>query len=121
MKKRILYVDDNAIMLELIQTLLEGAGYQALTARDPDQALRLAKENSLGAVILDVNLAGDSGLMLMDFMRHDHAGVPIILYSGGDHQQAAVEKMIALGAAQFVTKRTGQEIVAAVKKVCPPV
>jgi hypothetical protein len=29
--------------------------------------------------------------------------------------------MIALGAAQFVTKRTGQEIVAAVKKVCPPV
>jgi DNA-binding NtrC family response regulator len=119
MAKKILYVDDNQVMLDLIRTLLEGAGYEVLTANNPDQALALARGASFGVIILDVNLAGDSGLMLMNFMLNDHKGVPIVLYSGGEHTDPAVEKMLGMGAARFVAKRSGKEMVAAVKQLCP--
>lgn len=119
MSKKILYVDDNTVMLDLIKLLLDQAGYTAVTAKDVDEALRLADGPSFGAMVIDVNLAGDSGLMLMNFMMHNHKGVPVILYSGGEREQASVDKMIALGASKFVQKRNGSELVNAVKQLCP--
>jgi DNA-binding NtrC family response regulator len=119
MSNKILYVDDNVVMLDLIKLLLEQAGYAGLTAPNVDDALRIAEGTSFRAMVIDVNLAGDSGLMLMNFMMHNHKGVPVILYSGGEHDQANVEKMIALGACKFVQKRNGSELVAAVKQLCP--
>jgi CheY-like chemotaxis protein len=119
MAKKILYVDDNVVMLDLIKLLLEQAGYAVATAQDVDEALRIAEGMSFGAMVIDVNLAGDSGLMLMNFMMHNHRGVPVILYSGGEIEQANVDKMLALGASQFVRKRNGSELVNAVKQLCP--
>ena len=119
MSKRILYVDDNVVMLDLIKLLLEQAGYSAVTAQNVDDALRIAERMSFSTIVIDVNLAGDSGLMLMDFMMHQHKDVPVILYSGGEHDQPKVKKMLALGASEFVKKHKGSELVAAVKRLCP--
>lgn len=119
MSNKILYVDDNVVMLDLIKLLLEQAGYEGLTAKNVDEALRIADGMTFRAMIIDVNLAGDSGLMLMNFMMHNHKGVPVILYSGGEPEQTNVDKMIALGASKFVQKHNGSELVAAVKKLCP--
>jgi len=119
MSKTILYVDDSKIMLDLIRLLLGQAGYTAMIAQNVDEALLIAKETSFDAMVIDVNLAGDSGVMLMNFMVHDHKGVPVILYSGGEHQQPNVDKMIAMGASKFVQKRNGSELVFAVKQLCP--
>jgi DNA-binding response OmpR family regulator len=118
MSKNILYVDDNQIMLGLIKLKLEQAGYTAVIAHNVDEALSMAKGKSFGAMVIDVNLAGDSGIMLMNFMMHEHKGVPIILYSGGEREQAVVDQMLALGACKFVQKRNGSELVAAVKQLC---
>lgn len=90
-----------------------------MTAQNVDEALRKAEGMSFGAMVIDVNLAGDSGLMLMNFMMHNHKGVPVILYSGEALEQANVDSMLALGANQFVQKRDGSELVAAVKQLCP--
>ena len=119
MSKNILYVDDNAVMLDLIKLLLQQAGYTPLVAQNVDDALRMADGTSFGAMVIDVNLAGDSGLMLMNFMKYNHKSVPVILYSGGEHEQPNVEKMVARGASKFVQKRNGSELVAAVKQLCP--
>jgi DNA-binding response OmpR family regulator len=116
---KILYVDDNVVMLDLIKLLLEQAGYSVTISANVDDALRAAKENTFGAMVIDVNLAGDSGLMLMHFMMHNHKGVPIILYSGGDQGEENVAKMLALGASKFVQKHSGAELVTAVKELCP--
>ena len=66
--------------------------------------------------MIDVNLAGDSGLMLMNFLMHNHKGVPVILYSGGEREQ---DKVVALGASKFVQKYNGSELVTTVKQLCP--
>ena len=119
MSKSILYVDDNDVMLGLIKLLLEQAGYTAVIAHCLDEAILLADGRRFDAMVIDVNLEGESGLMLMNFMLHDQKGVPVILYSGGEHDQPNVEKMLALGASKFVQKRNGSELVAAVKELCP--
>src|ERR1035441_5336493 len=80
----------------LIKLKLEQAGYTAVIAHNVDEALSIAKGKAFGAMVIDVTLAGDSGLMLMNFMKHDHKGVPVILYSGGEHDQPNVEKMIEI-------------------------
>jgi CheY-like chemotaxis protein len=120
MSKKILYVDDDKAMLDLIKLLLEQAGYTAMTAQNVDEALRIAEGMLFGAMVIDVNLAGDSGVMLMNFMMHNHKGVPVILYSGLEHDQPKVDKLLALGASKFVQKHNGSELVTAVKQLCPP-
>ena len=119
MSKKILHVDDQVVMLDLIKLLLGQAGYTTVTAQNVDDALRQAEAMAFDAMVFDVNLAGDSGLMLMDFMMHKHKRVPVILYSGGEHDQPNVQKMLTLGASEFVQKRKGSELVDAVKRLCP--
>ena len=119
MGKKILYVDDDVAMLDLIKQLLEQAGYKVVTAQNVDDALRLAEATPVNAMVIDVNLAGDSGLMLMNFMMHNHKGVPVILYSGLEYDQPGVDKLLALGASKFVQKRNGSELIDAVKQLCP--
>ena len=120
MSRKILYVDDDVAILDLIKLLLEQAGYTAVTAQNVDAALRLAEGTLFGAMVIDVNLAGDSGLMLMNFMLHNHKGVPVILYSGLEYDPPGVDKLLSLGASKFVQKRNGSELVDAVKQLCPP-
>ena len=119
MAKHILYVDDNETMLNLIKLLLEKKGYTVMIAKNVDDALRVAGKTNFSMMIIDVNIAGDSGVMLMNFMRHNHNGIPVILYSGGERDEATVEKLIALGATQYVKKRDGSELVTAVSQACP--
>jgi DNA-binding NtrC family response regulator len=119
MSKKILYVDDNVVMLNLIKLMLEQAGYTPVIAQNVDEALRIAEGKTFGAMVLDVNLAGESGVMLMKFLTENHKGVPVILYSGGEHAQANVDKILTQGASQFVQKHNGSELVAAVKQLCP--
>ena len=119
MNKPVLYVDDEVAMLDLIKVLLEAEGYAVLTAANPDEALQKASGKTFGLIILDVNLAGDSGLMLMNFMKHNHNGVPVILYTGGDHEQSAMDTMLELGATKYVHKSNGSELVAAARQLYP--
>jgi DNA-binding NtrC family response regulator len=106
-------------MLDLVKLLLGQAGYEGMTARTVDDALQIAEGASFRAMVIDVNLSGDSGLILMSFMMHNHKGVPVILYSGGEHDQKNVAKMLSLGACKFVQKRDGSELISAVKQLCP--
>jgi len=119
MSKKILFVDDDVAILDLIKQLLEKAGYAAIIANNVDEALRLAEDAPVNVMVIDVNLAGDSGLMLMNFMMHNHKGVPVILYSGLPFDQTGVEKLLARGASKFVQKHNGSELVDAVKQLCP--
>jgi len=120
MSKKILFVDDDVGLLDMIKVLLEQAGYAVVTAKNVDEALRVAEGISFGVLVIDVNLAGESGVMLMNFMMHNHQGVPVILYSGGEHDKSSVDKLLALGASQYIKKCNGSELVAAVRQVCPP-
>lgn len=115
-KKKILFIDDEADWRLIIREALNEIGHEVLTAGDASEAMQLTEGASLGLIILDLNLAGEDGLTLMKYLRHNHPGVPVLLYTGMEHDEAAIAKMRLAGANQYLRKGNLEELVAAVRR-----
>ena len=112
MGKKILFVDDDDHWHTVVSVWLQEAGYEVLTARDATEAMGLTEGISL--IILDLNLAGENGLMLMKFLKQNDPEVPILLYTGMEHDGEAIMTMLQEGAHSYVRKGSQQELVQAV-------
>jgi two-component system, cell cycle response regulator DivK len=69
MKNRILVVEDNALNGELLCDWLEVEGYQVAVATDLNAAFAAVRSEPPNAVLLDVQLGIDDGLLLASWMR----------------------------------------------------
>ena len=87
-----------------------------INAGTVSQAMALTDRVELGLIILDLNLAGESGLNLMKYLRHNQPGVPIILYTGMEHDDAAVSAMLTQGTSQYLRKGSMELLVTAVRR-----
>ena len=115
-KKKVLFVDDEKEWRSVVASALSGIGHEVLTAADASEAMRVTDGVSLGLIILDLNLAGESGLALMEYLHHNQPGVPIILYTGLEHDEATVVTMRQAGANQYLRKGPMEELVGAVRR-----
>ena len=104
MLRKILYIDDDIDSRMIVANYLRNLGYDILTVEDADDALRVAAENRVDVMVLDVNLIGTDGPELMEQLQHVHPGVPVILLSGMDGNATKVTRMLEMGAHQFVSK-----------------
>lgn len=68
-KKRILVVDDEATMRDLLSTAFEDDGYEVVTAESAEEALEILKERSFHVQFLDLQLPGMNGLDLCREIR----------------------------------------------------
>ena len=102
--KKILYVDDDEHWRDVVATLLQDVGYEVLTAQDATEAMVRTEGGKLSLIILDLNLAGEDGLMLMTFFQRNQPDVPIILYTGMSHDDDTILAMLQQGAHQYVRK-----------------
>ena len=119
MPLKILFIDDDADWRQAVSGALEAAGYQITTAKDASEAMEQG-ESQLGLIILDLNLAGESGLTLMKYLRHNHPGVPILLFSGMEHDDSTVRAMLDQGADQYLRKTGVEELVVTVGSYLRP-
>ncbi|MGA3182854.1 MAG: response regulator [Verrucomicrobiota bacterium] len=105
MKAKILVVDDEPDALELIETNLKAAGYEALSATNGQQALAKARAAMPALIILDVMLPEVDGLEVCKILRHDPktASIPIIMLTA---RAAEIDRVIGLelGAEDYITK-----------------
>ena len=115
-EKKILFVEDEEDWRDVVATTLKGAGHDVLVAKDATEAMRLGEDAKLGLIILDLDLAGESGVMLMRFLRRNHPEVPILIYTGMEHNEQAVEDMLLQGAAQYLRKGPMEDLVKAVSR-----
>jgi len=76
----ILVVDDDASIVHILQTALTQAGYRVLTARDGDDACRMADTAHPHLIIMDVMMPRCSGLMATMRIRRG-SNVPILMLS----------------------------------------
>jgi DNA-binding response OmpR family regulator len=112
----ILFVDDEAEMRFIASNYFRHHGYGVVTAENADEALRLADGIPINVTVLDVNLAGEDGVRLMAFLRRHHPRVPVILYTGMQHDEETVQKMLCNGANQYISKTAPmEELLKAVK------
>jgi CheY-like chemotaxis protein len=108
--KRILVVDDEPMMRELLRAMLRTGGYLMIgEAMDTAGTLALCAEQQPDAVLLDIELRGESGLDVLARLRERFPRLPVVMISGSvfaDKVRAAKE----LGAHGFVAKPFNNEI-----------
>jgi DNA-binding response OmpR family regulator len=116
MPYKILVVDDEPSITNLLEYNLRRSGYEVLVARDGLQALRLAEAEQPNLVILDLMLPGLDGLEVCRALRREGA-IPIIMLTARDEE---VDRVVGLelGADDYVTKPFSvRELMARVKAV----
>jgi len=100
--QKILVVDDEAKITEMVRKYLESEGYSVLTAADGNAALELAARENPDLVVLDIMLPGRSGLDVCRSLRQDTA-IPVILLTAKTEE---IDKLLGLelGADDYITK-----------------
>jgi CheY-like chemotaxis protein len=90
-RRRLLVVDDEAEVVDLLQTLLARRGHSVVGTHDPWEALRLAKAEPFDAVICDVGMPGLSGLDLGRRLRRLGARCKLVLITGRDTESVRAD------------------------------
>ncbi|MEP6900598.1 MAG: sigma-54 dependent transcriptional regulator [Actinomycetota bacterium] len=113
--QKILIVDDNRSILNLLRTILTSQGWSVETAMTPERASELTKQEKFDLIISDINLeAEQSG---MDLLRQLRDVCPVILITGAGTLENAVEAERE-GAWDIIAKPFDVDgIVAAVRRV----
>lgn len=101
----ILIVDDEADIRLLIAGILQDEGYETREAGDDASALAQIAARRPHLVILDIWLEGSQrdGMEILEVLRRDHPGVPVLMISGHGTIETAVQA-IRLGAYDFIEK-----------------
>jgi DNA-binding response OmpR family regulator len=118
-KPRIICVDDHEDTCFMLSTLFGQFGYDVLTTGDPDDALRLAREQRFDLFILDGHYQGVSRLDLCARVLELDPLAQIIFYSGAARETER-EEGLGAGAKAYVVKPDIKGLVAAVKKLLSP-
>jgi two-component system response regulator FixJ len=98
-------VDDNEDMRRSLTLLLRTVAIETKCHASADSLVEAinAGPTQGDAVLLDVRLPGISGISLLERLRRDHPGIPVIMISGYGDVDTAVHAM-KLGAVDFITK-----------------
>src|SRR5262245_31961579 len=100
---RILIVDDDRNLIELVKTRLQGARYEVVAALDEQQAREAFKDDTLDLAIVDLKLSHLNGLSLMEEFHSLRPELPVIILTGFGTIENAVDAM-KKGAYSYLTK-----------------
>ena len=119
MSGKILIVDDELSIRELIKFNLEKAGFTVLESGDGEDALRIVKVSKPELLVLDLMLPGLDGIEVCRLIKsnRESSGIPIIMLTARNDE---IDKIIGLemGADDYLTKPfSPRELVARVKAV----
>jgi DNA-binding NtrC family response regulator len=101
--QRILIVEDEAPMCELLMSFFAEKGYKVESAQDGEEAIARLEEQDYALVITDIKLPGMSGLELLARMRMDWPDSVVIIMTAFSSISSAVEAM-KLGAEDYIGK-----------------
>jgi DNA-binding NarL/FixJ family response regulator len=102
---RILVVDDDPSIRDLLTELLARAGYETVAASSGEEALALAREAAPSLVVLDVNLPGTNGYTVCNELRHSMGRrLPIMFLSGDRTESFDRVAGLLIGADDYVAK-----------------
>ncbi|NTS33692.1 response regulator [Phyllobacterium sp. BT25] len=106
-KRILLVIEDDDTFAAIVRDVSRDMGFQSIVAGTAEEALRLAKQYLPSAIVLDVGLPDQSGLAVLDRLKHDvkTRHIPIHVVSATDQ----VETAYSLGAVGFATKPVTRE------------
>lgn len=101
---KILLIDDSRLLRHIQERALIRAGYEVLSAKDGDEGLRIAREDSPSLILLDMMLPKIAGQDVLRTLKHDHRTkhIPVVVLSSLPEGNAP--KLLDQGAVQFLEK-----------------
>ena len=102
-KLTVLVVDDEESVRNLLQRILEGGGYNVVTAADGREALDKLSELEIAAVLLDIKMPGMSGMEVLQRITKDWPETSVIMVTAVGDAQTAIEAM-KMGAYDYIIK-----------------
>lgn len=116
MAERILVVDDEAAIVELISYNLRRAGYEVITTGNGEEALHIVRTDPPDLVVLDVMLPGMDGFEVCKAIRREQ-DVPILMLTARGEE---IDRVVGfeIGADDYVTKPfSPRELVGRIKAI----
>jgi two-component system KDP operon response regulator KdpE len=104
MSQRILVVDDEAPIRELLSSYFQKRGYAVTAAATGSDAIRALDEISVDVMILDIALADADGLELLEAIKKDHPKLPVIILTGMGFDDELLKEALAKKASGYVSK-----------------
>ncbi len=126
-RKKILVVDDNAVILKTISVKLNANGYDVVTAEDGGGAVSAVRQERPDLILLDISFPPDvahgggvawDGFLIIAWLRRLEEGkhIPIIVITGGDPARYK-DQALGAGAVSFFHKPfNNEELLGAIRR-----
>jgi two-component system OmpR family response regulator len=114
---RLLVVDDEPNIVDLLAASLRFAGFDVATARDGSEALRVAEDYRPDLLVLDVMMPGVDGFTVVRRLRQQGMRAPVVFLTAKDATEDKITGL-TLGGDDYVTKPFSlEEVVARIRAV----
>ncbi len=109
MTSKVLVIDDDQAMCELIEESLRASGFDVTWRLRAEDALDLLRDADFDVIVADLNLGQMSGIELCKRVMENRPGTPVIIMTGYADMSAAIAAIQA-GAFDFITKPVEMEV-----------
>lgn len=101
--KKILIVDDERPIREMLRKFLTKKGYEVFDADNGEDAVRIVREQSPYIVLLDIRMPKESGLEILKKVKEINKDIGVIMITAVSEMTVA-EKCMEFGAFDYITK-----------------
>jgi DNA-binding NtrC family response regulator len=103
MGKKILIIDDDEQILDLLKMFLESNDHEVSTASSAEKGLAQVRKKAFDLILLDIMLPDEDGITVLGNMKKIVPNVPVIMITGGSDVEIAKE-CLKKGAVDYITK-----------------
>ncbi len=103
MSKKILIVDDENLLVEILDDFAKSLGYETATASEGSKALEILKTQEINLVLSDINMPGISGIQMLTKARRQNIAAPFVFITGNSNPEIIIDA-VRLGATDFLLK-----------------
>ena len=115
-RPRVLCVDDEPVILQILRRLLEVNGFEAVTCGDPTAAIAAFSAGSFDVVITDIHMPGMDGLALTRALREKEPDLPVVVVTGQGTVDTAIQALREGATGMLVKPFTGHELMDEVRR-----
>jgi len=103
-KGRVLVVDDDRHILEMMKSVLSKEGYKVTTANSGEIALRTLESETPDTILLDIKMPGMDGFETLKAIKQKSPEIPVIMLTAFGYDDELVDKALKMGAAGYIAK-----------------
>ncbi|OQX19712.1 MAG: histidine kinase [Desulfobacteraceae bacterium IS3] len=109
MENKILLVDDEEDIRDVLGMYLADIGYEVLTAENGEEALRVFRKENPPIILSDIKMPGMDGIRLLETIKRENPDTEVIMITGHGDMELAI-KSLKYEATDFVTKPINDDV-----------